>query len=352
VARSHGNDAVSYLPICPPLWATLPSDHNLYPRPVPLKAIPDIIALDDNSSCLCSKPRTTYSPFLAIEQRRCTIYTVTQAYPAQIQVQRCVSCASKYSRFIGPEPRNLGLFNYNNQIIFAHDLLDEYTSAFTSSETPFAAWVVTASRRYQVHQSPISFVSEKVFRNIWFSYVVLQSLDTGMNCPHCGPDPQDTIWDGVTLAFSQKYQLDSLCPPTTVNEKSLQRQEVRYRGGLQLIPEAQVRKAVRFVIQGPSLVLNSDDDQSDDDMNDQGRRGNRSEKAKQELLSRVETIPGVCTKLKLVKDSLGALFNMYYGASALLRGKQPPVVYKRLFLQVSLFILMDQHSLSVESACR
>jgi hypothetical protein len=39
-----------------------------------------------------------------------------------------------------------GVFNFNNRILFTHDLLDEYTSAYTSSETPFVGWVATVSR--------------------------------------------------------------------------------------------------------------------------------------------------------------------------------------------------------------
>jgi hypothetical protein len=275
-----------------------------------------------------------YNPFLAKEERTCTIYTTTQAYSATIERQRCPTCTHRYHRFIGPEPRNLGLFNFNNQLLFTHALLDEYTSAFTSSETPFAAWVVTVSRRYQVHESCVPFVSEKMLRSVWFAYSQLQSLDTNMDCPECGPDPQDTIWDGVTLAFSQKYQL-SLRPPTTLHEKSQRQEEVRYRAGQQLIPQVQVRKAVRFVIEGRSLVFNSDDDWSDDSGNDQSQKRGGSEKAKQDLLSRVNAIPDVYAKLKVVNDSLAALFAKHYGVATLIAGTEPPVVYKRLFVQVS-----------------
>lgn len=334
-ATARGDKAISYLPIHVPIWASLPNDLQLYPRPLPLHGPPDILFLDDSSSCLCSLPRTLYSPFLAIQERTCTIYTTTRAHQVKIQLQRCPTCAQKFHRFIGPEPRNLGLFNFNNQIVFAHDLLDEYTSAYTSSETPFAAWVLTVSCRYEVHQSCFPFVNEKMFRSAWFAYSHLQRLETDMHCPKCGPDPQDTIWDGVTLAFSQKHQLPSLRPPTMLHEKSLKRQEVRYRTGQQLIPQVQVRKAVRFVIEGRSLIVNSEDDWSEEGNEFQGQRSRQLEKKKQDLLSRVEAIPDLCAKLKLVNESLSALFTEHYGVAALLSGKTPPVAYKRLFVQVS-----------------
>ena len=292
---------------------------------------PDVLLLDENSSCFCSEPRPRYSAKLAIQERPCTIYTTTQAYKTKIQLQCCPICPNLFRRFIGPDPRNVGLFNFNNQILFAHDLLDEYTSAFTSSETPFAAWSVTVSRRYEVHQSMMPFVSEKLFRTVWFAYSRLQCLDTDSNCPECGPDPQDTIWDGVTLAFSQKHMLPSLRPPTTGHPKSLQRQEVRYQTGQQLIKPQSLRKDVRFVIQGRSLAISPDGEISDEGDDEDGQS---TSKTKQQLVARVEAIPDVCIKLKLVNGALSELFAKYYGVPALLASKEPPAVYRRLFVQV------------------
>jgi hypothetical protein len=173
-----------------------------------------------------------------------------------------------------------------------------------------------------------------MFRSVWFAYSQVQRLDTEMHCPECGIDPQDTIWDGVTLAFSQKHRLPSLRPPTMLHEKSLQRLAVRYRSGQQLIPQA-LRKAVRFIIQGRSLVVNSDDDWSDDETENQSQKTSRSEKAKEDLMRRVAGIPDVCAKLAGVDRSLSALFTEVYGIAALLAGKEPPLAYKRLFIQVS-----------------
>ncbi|KAJ6456574.1 hypothetical protein DFH09DRAFT_961988, partial [Mycena vulgaris] len=74
---------------------------------------------------------------------RCVVYTLTKAVHAEIEVQMCHSCSSGRRRYIG---HNLELFHYNNRTLFTHSLFDEYTSAFTSSETPFVAWVSVVSR--------------------------------------------------------------------------------------------------------------------------------------------------------------------------------------------------------------
>ncbi|EGO04522.1 hypothetical protein SERLA73DRAFT_148993 [Serpula lacrymans var. lacrymans S7.3] len=49
---------------------------------------------------------------------------------------------------------------------------DEYTCAYTLSETPFVAFVSTLSQRYQNHHSKVQFISEDAFRTVWFSYAL------------------------------------------------------------------------------------------------------------------------------------------------------------------------------------
>jgi hypothetical protein len=191
------------------------------------------------------------------------------------------------------------------------------------------------SRRYQVNGSTIPFVNDNMFRSVWFSYIRLQCLDADAQCPECGPDPQDTIWDGVTLAFSQKHLLPSLQPPTVSHEHALQRDDVRYRGGQQLIADGKLRKAIRHIVQGRSLVVNSEDEDSDNDQ--EGSQGQRSARTKrdQDLLARVQAIPDVCAKLKAVDESLSNVFGQYFGIASLIAKQEPPAVYKRLFVQVS-----------------
>jgi hypothetical protein len=118
--------------------------------------------------------------------------------------------------------------------------------------------------------------------------------------------PQDTIWDGVTLAFSQKHLLPSLRPPTILHENSLHRNEVRYYSHMQWIPDQKLRKSIRKVIQGRSLILQSDDE--DDEANDGRSRSNMTEKSQQDLLDRIEAIPGVLNDLDKFAQSLKDVF--------------------------------------------
>jgi CxC4 like cysteine cluster associated with KDZ transposases len=188
--------------------------------------------------------RMVYSPLRLSEQHLCIIYTLMGAHCTEIELQSCLVCPCTLRQFIGPETRDLGLFNFNNRILFTHDLLDKYTSAYTSSETPFVGWVATVSHQYMNHHSVRPFITEKMFRSVWFSYIRLQHLDMNLQCPTCGPIPQDTIWDGVTLAFSQKHLLLSLCPPTISHKNSLCCDNVRYYSHLQCILDQKLQKAI------------------------------------------------------------------------------------------------------------
>lgn len=334
-APTCGERVVSYLPIHPPFWASLPNDPTFYPRTRVSDIIPSLIPLDVTSSCCCSDVRTLYSPTATFEAFSCTIYTLTEAHESHIQLQRCPSCLR---RFIGPDARELHLFNFNNRILLTHELLDDYTSMYTSSETPFTAWVTVLSRRYQQRHSPRPFLSEDLFRTIWFAYVWLQHSESKDECPVCGPIPHDTIWDGITLAFSQKHLLPSLCPPTVSNEKSLRRENVRYQTVQQLITDSKLRKTVRKVIMGRSLILSGGNDSGDEELD---RGGDISKKAADELLERVGLIPDVCNDLSNVNNALGRLFTTHFGISALSVGQTPPGVYQRFFIQVRLLVYFN-----------
>jgi hypothetical protein len=196
------------------------------------------------SCCCCFPIRSPYFPLRPSEHHLCTIYTLTGAQCTQIELQLCLSCPRTLRRFIGPETWNLGIFNFINRILFTHNLLNEYTSAYTSSETPFVGWVSTVSCRYMNHGSEKPFVMEKMFRAVWFSYIQLKHLETMLQCHTCGPMPQDPIWDGMTLSFSQKHLLPSLQLPTILHKNSLHRNEVCYYSHMQWIPDQKLCKSI------------------------------------------------------------------------------------------------------------
>jgi hypothetical protein len=142
---SLDDESISHLPILPPIWASLPSDPKLYDHLSPLRASPSLITLDETSSCLC-RAKYVAADSSTVVQKPCVIYGLTELFQSCIQLQSCPACSPSQRRFIGPDGRNLGIFNYNNRILFTHELLNDYTSAYTSSETPFTAWVSVVSR--------------------------------------------------------------------------------------------------------------------------------------------------------------------------------------------------------------
>ncbi|TFK69715.1 hypothetical protein BDN72DRAFT_740265, partial [Pluteus cervinus] len=158
----------------PPVWVEIPSDQKVYTRQKPICVPPPIIPLDEHSSCPCNETRTFYSPSNPSFTRPCTIFTLTGALTSTIELQQCPSAAARQNRFIGPDPRHLGIFNFNNSLLFTHDLLDDYTNSYTKSEMPFASWVSILADRYVAHQSPVAFVSDQILRNVWFSFINLQ----------------------------------------------------------------------------------------------------------------------------------------------------------------------------------
>jgi hypothetical protein len=208
--------SISYLPIMMPDWAHIPMDQILYDNPPLVEIVPTLIILTEQSCCSCGHP---FSPESPIFLKACTVYMLLRPISAHIQLQKCPKCQSicYSSKAIGPDCHEVGLFNYNNTLLFSHDLLDKYTSAFTSSETPFSTWIKIVVRRYRKWSQPAlpSFVEESVFRKVWFGYVGLLDLTNDMVCPQCGPRPETIIWDGITLAYGKKQVRETIYPPTS-----------------------------------------------------------------------------------------------------------------------------------------
>ena len=69
-----------------------------------------------------------------------------------------------------------------------------------------------------------------------------------MTCTICGPNPEEVIWDGVTVAFNKKELRSSLEPPTTTSTDSPIRNSIRYQPAQQLIPEHETRKLILTVL--------------------------------------------------------------------------------------------------------
>ncbi|KIK56370.1 hypothetical protein GYMLUDRAFT_115268, partial [Collybiopsis luxurians FD-317 M1] len=204
----------------PPQWATLPGETVMSPPP-PLRENPGRIGLTIQASCCCRDGgRDFYSPKRPTVVQTCTVYTLTQAFITEIELQSCSRCPRASRRYVGPDPRDIGLFNYNNSTLFSHKILNKYISTFSGSVTPFEAWVDHMNRRYQVMTPYIPFARGALFRSAWFAYVRLLNLDGDKSCPRCGDAPENIIWDGVSIAFSHKHINNKLQPPTWTSEAS------------------------------------------------------------------------------------------------------------------------------------
>jgi CxC4 like cysteine cluster associated with KDZ transposases len=339
-----------------PVWASLDIEEDTSLRCFDPRPDGDTspIHLDMDSACVCMRT-SSYNPLLGTSFDECTIYGLSKAWKATVEVQQCGAC---WKRKIGPDSRHLGLFNWNNHIIFAEDLLDDYTSSFVASETPFVAYTSVVSRRYATHKSPIPFVPDKLFREIWFGYILLLGLDLKVEamCPSCGPTPKTTIWDGVTLAFGRKHIQNTLEPPTTLVPDSSTRSRVRYVYTQQCIPRKELRSLLRKILTGASLVgalkegglttesseeeppsCETDGEGGTDNDSGAGQRRKAAAIARKEkeYAERLAAIPGVIMALRALDQGLATNFDRWFGLAAISTKCEAPSAYQRFFKQVS-----------------
>ncbi|KAJ6477493.1 hypothetical protein DFH09DRAFT_951952 [Mycena vulgaris] len=342
-ANAAGSEkSVSYKKRPPPIWAALPGEELSPSFP---STPPKHLLLDNEASCCCAAPnRLFFRPLDGSTDRQAIIYGLSESFSTTIQLQLCV-CKR---RFIGPDCVSQGIFNYNNKVLFTHEILDEYTSAFTTSETPFSAWGLVLSRRYGLRGGV--FCSTDTFRSAWFAYARLLQLDGDMLCPKCGPSPETTIWDGVTLAFNRKHLLPSLEPPTISQEASVVRDATRYVSDQQLLPHAASRKLIRKVVNGPPLLfgagldidtlsapiqMEEDGEEEEEEEEEGGIQVSKSSKKKKELLERLEAIPVAISRLAGTNEPLSRLFTLHFGTTSVVRKIVAPDCYKRFFMQIS-----------------
>ncbi|KAJ8095489.1 hypothetical protein PM082_023259 [Marasmius tenuissimus] len=161
--------------------------------------------------------------------------------------------------------RALGLFNYNNSVLMLHKLLDEYVSQYTSSVSPFSAFVEGMSR---IYSGQGFFVKEDLFRSVWFAYASLQDLSGDMTSPVCLEEPDCIIWDGITLAYGKEHLTRDLKPPTHLSSAAPMRRR-QYAEKPQFIQETRkepIRKLVRRWVEGTRLVRRREEGDSDSDI--------------------------------------------------------------------------------------
>ncbi|EKM81329.1 hypothetical protein AGABI1DRAFT_37971 [Agaricus bisporus var. burnettii JB137-S8] len=323
---------ISYLPIMVSDWARIPTDRILYDEPPPVEKVPNPIILIEHSRCSCGHP---FHPESGVFEKECTVYTLIRPLITRIQLQKCPACNTiRYSsKAIGPDCRELGIFNYNNTLLFSHDLLDEYTSAFTSSETPFSAWIKVVVRRYQKWSTPAGalpfFVDESVFRRVWFGYVGLLELSNDMVCPRCGPAPETVIWDGVTLGYGKKRVLNTIYPPTSKHQDAISRDQ-RYPKNQCLIQDLRLRKLLSSIMSAPISLH---------DILSKSRNASIDSQIDVNVIdATIEKLREVEEAIELTGEKCGGLQHLlisYYGVSQLQAKGEPAVEARKFFSQIS-----------------
>ncbi|KAG6904907.1 hypothetical protein DXG01_006352 [Tephrocybe rancida] len=215
-----------------------------------------------------------------VVEKDCIIYGLSTIMSTKIQLQECPICHGQYGHWIGLETRARGILNLNNKMLFMHDLLEDYTSLYTSSETPFAAWAKVVDRQY----------------------------GNNMTCAKCGEAPEDMIWDGVTVGFSKKHVLDTLHPPTISHEDTpLELNE--YNAKQQDVGEGKKKK--------------------------KQDTAKKDEAAKKAEVDRLEDVPHVLIKLCKISVPLTAVFDEHFGVAANYNKVAVIKVYQDLFVQIA-----------------
>ncbi|KAJ8596806.1 hypothetical protein M405DRAFT_725472 [Rhizopogon salebrosus TDB-379] len=209
--------------------------------------------LEDSSQCVCG-----FSIIQAVQQghlgppvsKTAVLYGINAQRAVTIELLPCPVCHHS-RRHIGPDLRDHGVFNWNNAMLFSHELLNAYTNSYTASETPFSAFCLTVRRSYQDSTGDeFSFCSDDTFVRVWFAFTRRQCLDSGMQCPTCGSSPDIVIADGVSLGTHVSKLTKSISPPTSVDGSSEQVDSISsYRARhLPAVPQKEIRTIINKIL--------------------------------------------------------------------------------------------------------
>ncbi|KAF8833731.1 hypothetical protein BDN67DRAFT_976448 [Paxillus ammoniavirescens] len=212
--------SVSYLAIPPPRWCSLPYESS-YDAPS-LAPTTTTFLLDDTARCVCSfayRDVAHHPLYQSATIKLTTIYGLTNTTAACIELLPCPICRHA-RRSLGADLANHGVFNWNNEMLFTHELLNSYTNAFTASETPFSAFCLTVHHMYINSRWDMEFCSDETFVRVWFALTQIQTLDSGMWCPTCGTSPAVVIADGISLGTHISKVTGLIRLPTHVDQTS------------------------------------------------------------------------------------------------------------------------------------
>jgi len=206
--------------------------------------------------CACGAMATDTN---TVSVQQCIIYDAHRAYDAHIQLYLCPSCQKMSA---GPDLSELGLFNLDNRVIVSARLIHKYDVYYTGQEGTFAHFCSMIRTEYGLMNSAVTgFLSETLFRRVWFAFVRLQDFRDSMMCPICGYNPGCIIADGLTLVRQKSKATGEISPPTIPHLNSPTRDWTRpsgRTGGHQLIPDRRLRvRCIQLIdaIAGPPKAV-------------------------------------------------------------------------------------------------
>ncbi|KAK7043581.1 hypothetical protein VNI00_008192 [Paramarasmius palmivorus] len=216
--------SVSHIMVLPPRWCASPHEMAYFvPKvdPMQMSTFP-INPISARCSCglsLVDAQNLHHMDLLPATFQPAILFHTAFSSEVVVEVVPCPRCRHA-RRHIGPDLSEFGIFNWNNTMLFTHDLLNEYTSTYTASETPFSAFCLTRRRAYEEQSASMKFCSNETFVRVWFSFVKLQALDSGMACSTCGDQPDIVIADGISLGTHVSKVTSHVKPPTFLDTQS------------------------------------------------------------------------------------------------------------------------------------
>lgn len=159
--------AVSHRRISPPEWLRLGNE----PRPPPHRRIPIQIFLDETARCCCGS--SFRDPAVPSVTGSVKVFGVQHARIVRIEMVKCQadSCRRNSHRFLIPDCSEYGLMIWSRYIALEHNLLFNYLSQFSRSETPMVTFVLSTRQNYEQTYSSHFFFSSNPSSHIpFFSY--------------------------------------------------------------------------------------------------------------------------------------------------------------------------------------
>lgn len=255
--------SISFQPRALPPWARVDrldakSAGGGSPHPPPLtpSSVPTRLDLSLSSArCRCGHTITSLKSSLPdhewkalrATEREAVVFGPSWAVRTKIELIRCDKHGNGLS-FIGSDLSELGrelshclrclclaelapsVFNWNNNIIFTHELFDSFLSLLLASGTPFNAFHATVERQYEYHAVDVPFPSVDTFRRAALRYIDLLNTESTMACPDCGGEPRHVIVDGYCgLSFQAGRATGGISGPTVIVDDAPSHDDVDFK---------------------------------------------------------------------------------------------------------------------------